>query len=192
MKILFITDLYPVIENEKNTPKTLYDFVQSFKNLGHNVNVIKPNFILNSFIRKKPFYKTGLYNDIFNINYWTPFWFNVKNKINQNLDYDLVIAHMPSGILFADKLKVPFIAGIHNSDLTVLTSPIYKIHFRHRLLKALKNAKCIACRSEIIKKKLLNLYPEFVEKTFTAPSGIDENIIKDTLTQNKKQVKVSF
>ena len=117
MKILFITDLYPVQENEKTTPRTLYDFVQGFKSLGYCVDVIKPNFILNSFIRKKPFYKTGLYNNIYNINYWTPFWFNVKRKLNQKLDYDIVIAHMPSGILFADKLKIPYVIVVGEDEI---------------------------------------------------------------------------
>lgn len=190
MKILFITDLYPVQENEKTTPRTLYDFVQGFRSLGHYVDVIKPNFILNSFIRRKPFYKTGLYNNIYNINYWTPFWFNVKRKLNRKLDYDIVIAHMPSGILFADKLNLPFVAGIHNSDLTVLTNPLYKIHFKNRLLNALRNAKGIACRSEVIKNKLLNLYPEFEQKTFTAPSGVDESIIIENLQPLHSPVKV--
>lgn len=49
MNILFITDLYPVNENEKTTPKTLLNFVKEWENSGHNVDVIKPNFILNSF-----------------------------------------------------------------------------------------------------------------------------------------------
>lgn len=66
---------------------------------GVEVSVIKPNFILNSFLRRKPFYKTGRYGDVFNVNYWTPFWFNVKDKLPQKLDYDIVVAHMPSGIL---------------------------------------------------------------------------------------------
>ena len=67
MKILFITDLYPVKEDEKTTPRTLYDFVQGFKKAGHDVNVIKPNFILNSFLRGKPFYKTGQYLSLIHI-----------------------------------------------------------------------------------------------------------------------------
>lgn len=190
MKILFVTDLYPVENDEKTTPRTLYDFVESFKHLGHKTDVIKPNFILNSFLRGKPFYKTGIYNNIYNINYWTPFWFDIKKKLNKKLDYDIVIAHMPSGILFADKLGLPFVAGIHNSDLTVLTSPLYKIHFKKRLLNALNNAKGIACRSDIIRKKLLALYPEFNEKTFTAPSGIDENIIIENTKPFSNPIKV--
>ena len=57
--------------------------------------------------------------------------------------------------------------------------PNYKILGYDSDKTALKNAKAIACRSEIIKKKLLSLYPKFKEKTFTAPSGIDENIITE-------------
>ncbi len=181
MNILFITDLYPVKDNEQTTPRTLYDFVHEWQKSGHKVDVIKSNFILNSFLRGKPFYKTGQYGNILNINYWTPFWFNIKRKqpaLLTSFPSDLlIIAHMPSGILFADKLGLPFIAGIHNSDLEILTKPLYKFHFKKRLENALKNAKAIACRSFVIRDKLLRLYPEFESKTFTVPSGIDENLI---------------
>lgn len=185
MNILFITDLYPVKSNEKTTPRTLLAFVEEWGKMGHNVDVLKPNFILNSFLRGKPFYKSGQYGDVFNINYWTPFWFDVKRKSNGNSrlgtlaqlnkhNYNIVVAHMPSGILFADKLGLPFVAGIHNSDIEVLTNPLYKIHFKPRLEKALRNARAIACRSFVLQDKLLKLYPEFEEKTFVAPSGIDK------------------
>ena len=185
MNILFITDLYPVKSDEKTTPRTLLAFVEEWKKMGHNVDVLKPNFIFNSFLRGKPFYKSGQYGDVFNINYWTPFWFDVKRKFNGNSrlgtlaqlnkhNYNIVVVHMPSGILFADKLGLPFVAGIHNSDIEVLTNPLYKIHFKPRLEKALKNAKAIACRSFVLQDKLLKLYPEFEEKTFVAPSGIDK------------------
>lgn len=185
MNILFITDLYPVKSDEKTTPRTLLAFVEEWKKMGHNVDVLKPNFIFNSFLRKKPFYKSGQYEDVFNINYWTPFWFDVKRKFNGNSrlgtlaqlnkhNYNIVVAHMPSGILFADKLGLPFVAGIHNSDIEVLTNPLYKIHFKPRLEKALRNAKAIACRSFVLRDKLLKLYPEFENKVFVAPSGIDK------------------
>lgn len=174
MNILFITDLYPVKSDEKTTPRTLLAFVEEWKKMGHNVDILKPNFILNSFLRGKPFYKSGQYGDVFNVNYWTPFLGNVKSKLPNLPKYDIVVAHMPSGILFADKLGLPFVAGIHNSDIEVLTNPLYKIHFKPRLEKALKNAKAIACRSFVLRDKLLKLYPEFEEKTFVAPSGIDK------------------
>lgn len=175
MKILFITDLYPVSSNEKTTPKTLLNFVAEWENLSHQVDVIKPNFILNSFIRKKPFYKSGKYGNVLNLNFWTPFWGKIKQP---EKTYDIVVAHMPSGILFADKLNMPFIAGVHNSDIEILTNPLYKFHFKKRLLKALRNSKAIACRSHIIEKKLLTLFPEFKNKTFMALSGIDDNYIQ--------------
>ena len=193
MKILFITDLYPIKEDEKNTPKTLLNFVKEWQKF-HNVDIIKPNFILNSFIRKKPYYKSAKYNNVLNINYWTPFWFDITKKFSKfNIDlksYDIVIAHMPSGILFADKLNVPFVAGIHNSDLEVLTKPLYSIHFKVRMIKALQNAKKIACRSYCIEKKLLNLFPNFKEKTFCALSGIDEKLITEKIYKKSDTIKV--
>ena len=188
MKILFISDLFPVKNDEPNTPRTLFNFVEGWKTLGHKVDVIKPNFILNSFLRGKPYYKNGNYNGVQNLNFWLPFMGKIKAPTE---NYDIVIAHMPSGILYADKLGLPFVAGIHNSDLTVLTSPIYKFHFKKRLEKALHNAKAIACRSFVIQKKLLTLYPEFEEKTFVAPSGVDEKIITNrTPLQNRSNIKV--
>ncbi len=173
MKILVITDLYPIKEDEKHTPRTIYDFVQAWKNSGHGVKIIKPNFVFNSFIRKKPFYKTGVYGDVENINYWLPFAGNIKNKIKTDLNADIVIAHMPSGIITANKLGLKFCAGVHISDLQVLTKPIYSVYFKKELEKAYKNAFKIACRSEVLKNKFLKLYPQFESKTFVAPSGIN-------------------
>ena len=56
MKILVITDLYPIKDEEKFTPKTIKNFVEAWENLGHEIRIIKPNFLFNSFLRKKPFY----------------------------------------------------------------------------------------------------------------------------------------
>ncbi len=188
MKILFITDLYPIKDSEPTTPRTLYDFVKGWQALGHNVDVIKPNFILNSFLRKKPYYRQGKYKEVLNLNFWFPFLGKIPP---QKENYDIVIAHMPSGILYADKLGLPFIAGVHNSDITVLTSPIYKFHFKKRLETALHNAKAIACRSYVIQKKLLEMYPEFKPKTFIAPSGIEsKTIVERTPLQNRDKIKV--
>ncbi len=183
MKILFITDLYPVNDLEKTTPRTLYNFVRDWESFGEDVKVLKPNFLLNSFIRKKPYYKTGLYGNVFNVNYITPFWGDIQKKTGNFLkeNFDVVIAHMPSGILYADKLELPFIAGVHNSDIEVLTNPLYSFYFKSYLLRALRNSKAIACRSYVLKNRLLKLYPEFEHKTFVAPSGIEENAITDDI-----------
>ena len=173
MKILVITDLYPIKDNEKFTPKTIKNFVDGWEELGHKVRVIKPNFLLNSFLRKKPFYKSDIYGNVENINYFLPFIGNIKNKIKTEFTPDIVIAHMPSGVIFANKLKLPFVAGVHVSDLEVLTNPIYSIYFKPELEKAYKNATKIACRSNVLKQKFLKLYPEYENKTFVCYSGID-------------------
>ncbi len=178
MKILVITDLYPIKDDEIYTPKTILNFVNEWENAGHEVKIIKPNFILNSFLRKKPFYKSGIYGNVENINYWLPFLGKIQNKLKTPLKYDIALAHMPSGIIFANKLKLNFCAAVHNSDIEVLTNPIYSVYFKNELYKAYKNAKKIACRSFVLKDKFLKLYPEFNEKTFVAPSGVNTDIIK--------------
>lgn len=189
MKILVITDLYPIKDEEKFTPKTIKNFVEAWENLGHEIRIIKPNFLFNSFLRKKPFYKSGIYGNIENINYFLPFVGNIKNKIKTKFEPDIVIAHMPSGLIFANKLDLPFVAGVHVSDLEVLSNPIYSIYFKSELEKAYKNATKIACRSEALKKKFLKLYPQYEDKTFVCYSGIDVEPIK-RIWQPKGRVKV--
>ena len=175
MKILMITDLYPVQEDELNTPRTLYNFVQSWIFQGHKVDVIKPNFVLNSFIRKKPYYKTGWYGNVYNVNYFTPFWFDVKNKL-KDVDlsqYDKIFAHMPSGEIFALHLGIDFVAGIHSSDFEILSNPIYGLYFKSELKKVYKKATGIACRSHALKDKFIKEFPLYANKTFVALSGVD-------------------
>ena len=190
MRILVITDLYPVNENEVHTPRTIEAFVKSWEKLGHEIKVIKPNFLLNSFLRKKPYYKDGIYGQVENINYITPFLGDIKKKIKTLFAPDIIIAHMPSGLIFVNKLGVSFCAGVHASELEVLTNPISGIYFKTELEKAYKNAKCIACRSYVLKEKFLELYPQYENKTFVAPSGIDEEKIIKREWQEKDKIKV--
>ena len=189
MNILFLTDLYP-LSKEDNTSSALKDFVENFRNLGHNVQVIRPNFLLNSYIRKKKFFKTGYINNAFNANYLTPFWFDVKKKIPYIEKYDIIVSHMPSGNIFADKFKGKLICGIHISDLKVLTEPIYSIYFKQKLLKSFRRAEKLVCRSPHIEEKLLKLYPEFKTKTVVINSGIDENLIIKREPKFGEKIKV--
>lgn len=190
MKILFVTDLYPIKKGEKTTPLTLHNFVVEWAKLGHEVEVIKPNFVFNSFVRNKPFYFDGIYHfdgiKVLNLNYQTPFLFDVESKIKKRLDissYDVIVAHMPSGIIFADKLSKkynkPLICAVHNSDLEVLTKPQYSFYFKQKLEEAFKNSKAIACRSFVLEKKFTQILPECSTKTFVAPSGVDKNLINE-------------
>ena len=188
MKILVITDLYPIREDEKLTPRTIKYFADGWSDLGHEVRIIKPNFMLNSFLRRKPFYGSKIYGDVENINYFLPFWGRVEDKIKTEFKPDIVIAHMPSGIIFADKLKLPFTAGVHVSDLEVLTNPLYSFYFKGALERGYENAVKIACRSEVIKKKFLKLYPQYEYKTFSCPSGVDKDIIVKRNWQGRRRV----
>lgn len=189
MKILVVTDLYPVMDNEKYTPKTIKYFVDGWGSLGNEVRVIKPNFLLNSLIRKKPFYKSGFYGEVENINYLLPFLGDIKLKIKTQFEPDIVVAHMPSGVIFANKLGYPFIAAVHVSDLEVLCNPLYSIYFKQELEKAYRNAKKIACRSEVLKKRFLELYPQYNGKVFVCYSGIDFEPQKSKW-KNYRKVKV--
>lgn len=201
MKILFITDLYPIKSSEINTPLTLHNFVFEWIKQGHNVDVIKPNFILNSFLRKKPFYKDGFYEydgvKIFNVSYSTPFLFDITKKLPESIDvsdYDVIISHMPSGIIFANKLAKmfdkPLVCGVHVSDIEVLTKPLYRFYFKKQLQEAYKNAKKIACRSFVLQKKFNAFLPELADKTFIAPSGIDITIINQQKSEFHSPIKV--
>ena len=182
MKILFITDLYPIQSGETTTPRTLHNFVLEWIKQNHDVDVIRPNFVFNSALRGKKFHKTGFYEfegvKIYNVNYFSPFLFDIEHKLTRHCEtnifgfnksnhrsslpqdaeeiasvdnsrekpnlkprndgkYDLIIAHMPSGIIFANKLvekykhivELPLVCGVHCSDIEVLTKPIYKYYF---------------------------------------------------------------
>lgn len=185
MKILFITDLYPIRLEKERCAKTLHNFVFQWIKQGNEVAVIRTNFIFNSFLRGKSFFKKGFYEfegvRIFNVNYHTPFLFDFEKKLSEEIkiaDYDLIVAHMPSGIIFANKLakkyKKPIVCGVHFSDLEVLTNPLYGIYFKKEMTDAYKRAKKIACRSFVLQKKFIEIFPQFADKTFVAASGVEE------------------
>lgn len=188
MKILFITDLFPI--SNDNEPRTLEDFVNNWKQLGHTVDVIKPNFIPNSILRSKKLFPEQHYKqeptdyDLHNLNFITPFWFNVSDKLPEGFDvekYDVIASHMPAGNLFAQKLlekkKKHWSCAIHASDIEVLTSPLYKIYFAKKLKNCFLKADKIAARSFVLKNKIEELIPEVKGKVFCAYSGIEEKEI---------------
>ena len=188
MRILLITDLYP-LEGSKE-PITIKEFVKKWQEAGHQVDVIRPNFILNTIVRKRKLFPEKTYTEdgitIYNINCITPFLFNIKNKLPKDFqigNYNLVISHMPSGALCAMKLVgkcagIPYTISVHASDITVLTKPLYKFFFAKKLQKAYKRADAISARSYMLAEKIKELSPYAANKTFIAPSGIDSNIVE--------------
>lgn len=202
MKILFVTDLYPVNTRETTTPVTLHNFVFEWLKQGHEITVLKPNFLLNSFLRGKPFYLSGFYEydgvKIYNVNYFTPFCFDILKKIPSEIkykDYDVIIAHMPSGIIVANKIarviRKPLVCGVHCSDIEVLTIPLYSLYFKGQLQEAYTRAHRIACRSHSLQRKFSNILPELAEKTFVASSGISFHVeMSQFKTIDSEKIKV--
>lgn len=203
MKILFVTDLYP-LENE-NCAKALFYIIQEWMRQGHEVEVIKSNFIFNSLIRGRKIFRQKIYNQngvkIYNLNFHTPFLFNVYHKLPKGFslkNYDVIISHMPCGALMAQKLlkrdKIKYICGVHASDIVVLKDFKYSIYFKNQLKKAYLNADKIAARSPVLQKKIEEIIPETEDKTFVAYSGLNDEILNRELKPkffNEKTFQIS-
>ena len=191
MKILFVTDLYPI--GDEKIAKALFYFVREWQKQGHFVEVIRSNFIFNTLIRGRKIIKEKEYFEnntkIYNLNFHTPFWFNVNNKLPKDFslkNYDVIISHMPSGALMAQKLlkrkdaeNLKYVCAVHNSDITVLKDLKYSLFFGQRLKNAYKRADKISARSPILKEKIEKILPFSKGKTFTAYSGLDDNLINN-------------
>ena len=182
MRILFVTDLYPVFEDNK-TSKIVEDFALAFKQKGYEVGVICPNFLLNSFIRGKKYARQGQYKKnnikIYNRNFILPFLDGNVSFLQER--YDLIISHMPSGHIYADlinkKMKLAHISIIHQSDDWVLSDFKYSFYFKKRLQKALRNSNLIE------KYKAAFLLPSFIEK---------ERIVKQKELKKDKLKIITF
>ncbi len=185
MKILIVTDLYPLENEHKAIPKTIENFALGLKKMGNEVNILRSDLIINSLIRNRKIYKQGSYFHngikIYNQNFILPFYLNPKVE----KDFDVVISHMPSGTLCAKtikkKYKKPHIAICHASDIEVLEK--YKIYFSTALKDALNNADAIGARTYWIRNKLS------FKNVFLVPSGIKKEEIT-TKTFKEKKMKI--
>ena len=185
MKILLVTDLYPLEEKHSGIPKAIENFALALKDLGCEISVLRADLILNSIIRGRKPYKQGKYKhngiEIYNQNFLLPFYFNPKIP----KQFDVIVSHMPSGTLcgakIKSKFKKPHAAICHSSDIEVLEK--YKIYFSQALKTALKKADIIGARSYWIRNKLP------FENVFLAPSGIKkEEITKRSFKEKKLKI----
>ena len=189
MKILFVTDLYPI--GEEKIARTLYYFVRKWQSQGHQIDVVRSNFIFNTFIRGRKIIKEKVYFEngikIYNLNFHTPFLFNVYNKLPVDFslkNYDVIISHMPCGALMAQKLlekdNIKYICAVHASDIRVLSDIKYSFYFKKQLKKSYLLADKISARSPVLKEKINKLIPQTSGKTFICPSGIPKSFIVNT------------
>ncbi len=183
MNILFVTDLYPLFEEEKGIPLTIRDFALGFLNEGHTVKVFRPNFIFNTIIRGRKTYKNGEYENsgvkIFNKNFLFPFReksvLKAYKKYFKDEKFDIILAHMPSGIMCADiiskECKIPMLCAVHSSDIKVL-SDIKYFMFKKRMISAYKNAACVLPRSFWLKDKIKKIIPDLNKPVEIIYSGV--------------------
>ncbi len=200
MKILFVTDLYPL--GNENIAKALSYFVQEWGKNGHSIDVIRSNFVFNTLIRGRKIKKEGLYIEngirVYNLNFQTPFFFDVHNKLPKDFllkNYDVLISHMPCGALLAQRLleknKIRYVCSVHSADITVLTDIKYSLYFKNALKKSYLIADKISARSPILKGKIEKIIPAVKDKTFTAFSGIDEEYINEKITPISEKFRIS-
>lgn len=182
MKILLVTDLYPLEEKHKGIPLAIENFALALKDLGCEISVLRADLIFNSILRGRKPSKQGWYErngiKIYNQNFLLPFYLNPKVPKN----FDVIVSHMPSGNMcgakIKNKFKKPHIAICHSSDIEVLEK--YKFYFASALKNALKNADKVGARSYWIRDKLP------FENIFLVPSGIKKEEITNTPFGEKK------
>ncbi len=191
MRILFVTDLFPIKDGKE--AKLLRAMMWDWLADGHDVEVIKSNFLPKDFRNGKKMYKEGIYFEhglkIYNLNFITPFWFNYKNKLPKDFDitnYDLVISHMPCGGLMALRLlenhpEIPYISGIHAADIIILTKKLFlsRKYFLYKIKQVFERADAISARSTTLGEKLSRCLPQHDKKIYLGHSGVNPEAIED-------------
>ena len=59
MKILLVTDLYP-LNNDRTIPKVIEDFALGLNEIEHEIEVLRGNFLINSYLRKHQILKNEI------------------------------------------------------------------------------------------------------------------------------------
>jgi hypothetical protein len=173
---------------DNTIPNAIESFALALKEKGCEITVIRPNFLLNAFIRNHKVPKGKLYFSknikIHNRNFILPFWNSDISFLEEK--FDVIISHMPSGHIYASlinkKLKLPHIAIVHQSDWEVMNGFVYKFYFKGRLKKALKNATTIGARNNFLKEKF--------NADFLLPSFVEEDKIVENKVFNDKKLKI--
>ena len=188
MKILIISDLYP-LTTDRTIPSVVEDFAFALNEKVEKVEVIRPNFIFNTILRRHKIVKSGEYvkNNIkiYNRNFILPFIFENKKFIRKFLNFDIIISHMPSGHMYANLinrvLNLPHISIVHQSDYKVLSDFRYAFYFRKRLSRALMESSFVGARNFTLFKKL--------NCDFILPSFVDKKNIKEKKIFNSDKIK---
>ena len=178
MNILLITQLFPADEAARYSSGALREFAVEWEKAGHRVQVFRPHFVYEQEpFREEPF-EVGQHIRVEFIRpkrlpllKWT---FYNSSRLRKKLLFkpDVVICHLYNAYFtfsgLAKKLKVPFVAGIHMSDIHIAKNSFHRLHQR----MVFAGVDAFACRSEAYQKQFREIFPAFADKTFLAQSGI--------------------
>lgn len=182
MNILFISQLYPLSDNSRNS-FALHYFVKEWVK-DHAVQVIRPHLFIEN--EKISNVKSVVVDEV-TINVIKPIWIPIlkkciinKTEILHLISHkpDIIICHLYNSYLTFDFLKahfnVPFVVGIHKSDALLVKHYFY----RFRIKKAISKASTVVFRSLAVKKNFEKFIPTNKNKSFIAYSGLPKNLIK--------------
>jgi len=194
LNILFISQLYPLSKDSKNS-FALHYFIKEWSKY-HNVQVIRP--YLRYEIEKKPNDNQIVVDEVM-IDLVFPIWIpvikfcvvNKKRVISLIREKpDIIFCHLYNSYLTFAFLKshfeVPYVIGIHNSDIKFGRSFFYK----YRLNKIIKNVDGIAFRSELIKRKFYSIFTTLNKNTLVVNSGLSNEELSQTeqlVNDNRKR-----
>ena len=195
MNILFITNLYPGKPNHsvKEVSYALHNFAKVWQHNGCNVIVFRPLLpsvrrILN---KKTLFDDVPEQHELDGIRIYNIRCLKIRNisfflsRYHTSFIPDVVVGHMTSSFVpakkIAKKLGIPYVLGIHNSDLACAS------WFR----KEFDDAAKISCRSYSVKKHFLDCMPQYADKVFIANSCIESNVIENHAFFEKKEKEMS-
>jgi len=185
MNILMITELYPAYKGHsiEEISYALHNFVKIWdkteraivirpfytpsktKNMKFSINYINGVEVINFPVARIPKTKIFFYGKL------------LKFLKEKNFKPDVIIGHLFfnifHGVYISKKLGVPFIAGIHNTDIFEMVKD------KKRYEDVFSYSSGIACRSNSVYNKLKNVFPQFEDKCFIINSGIEKDFIEN-------------
>ncbi|MCP4551506.1 MAG: glycosyltransferase family 4 protein [Bacteroidetes bacterium] len=194
LNILFISQLYPLSEESKNS-FALHNFVKEWSK-DHNVQVIRPYL---GYEEEKNPKRNQIMIDGIKVDVVYPIWIPVMKicVINQrkiisliSKKPDVIVCHLYNSYLpFAflkSHFEIPFIIGVHNSDIKLGNLFFHRL----RIKNAIKNADGIVFRSKLIKKKIDAFIDLLNKNTFVANSGLsveELKLVERQIKENRKR-----
>jgi len=189
VRILVITSLYPSASEEVNlnNPKALHQIYNNW-NSKRNVDltILRTSFITSKFLGNLRNFKV----DSFALNETKVIKFPIFKVPKFDIIYkktiikyvcenfgksDIFIVHGMLNLIFGLKIKetlcIPLVTALHKTDLKKINKKPEKY------LEIFEETELIACRSQMIMNEFIEIYPLFLHKTITIPSGIEREKI---------------